>query len=608
MSGRKETDRADSNLDEFTVRDPEEFARNLARAIEEGGRALAAYLKPREEGKAPADAIAEQASEIMKTVGQISEYWSSDPARMMEAQTRLWGNYLTIWNAALRRTAGEAPEEEVTPAANDKRFADPQWSDNPMFDALKQLYLATSRWAQELVEGAEGVDEHTRHKARFYIEQINNALAPTNFPVTNPEVLRETASSNAENLVKGMHMLAEDIEAGKGSLRIRQSDSSRFKVGENIANTPGKVIYQNDICQIIQYAQMTDEVLKRPLLIVPPWINKFYVLDLNPEKSFIRWALEQGNTVFVISWINPDAGQAGKDFDDYMKDGVLAALDVIRKATGEKEVNAIGYCVGGTLLAVTLAWLAARGENGIATATFFTTQVDFTHAGDLKVFADEEQIAALENQMRDSGYLEGSKMATAFNLLRSNDLIWPYVVNNYMKGKDPFPFDLLYWNSDATRLPCANHSFYLRNCYLENNFTAGRMVVAGETLDLGKVKVPVYNLASREDHIAPALSVFEGSRYFGGDVRYVLAGSGHIAGVVNPPAKNKYQYWTGGPVKGSLDRWIEKAREHPGSWWPDWQAWIDSHDGQRVKKKRKPGGSKLKPLEDAPGSYVKLKA
>lgn len=607
MSGQKETDHPDSSLNEFKVTDPEEFARNLALAVEEGGRALAAYLKPRKDGKAPAEAIAEQASEVMKTIGQISQYWSSDPARMMEAQTRLWGNYLTIWNSALRRTAGEAPEQDIAPDANDKRFADPQWSENPMFDALKQLYLATSRWAQELVEDAEGVDEHTRHKARFYIEQITNALSPTNFPVTNPEVLRETASSNAENLVKGMHMLAEDIEAGGGSLKIRQSDSSRFKVGENIANTPGKVIHQNDICQVIQYAPMTEEVLKRPLLIVPPWINKFYVLDLNPEKSFIRWAIEQGNTVFVISWINPGAGQADKDFADYMTDGVLAAVDIIRKATGEKAVNAIGYCVGGTLLAVTLAWLAARGENGIASATFFATQVDFTHAGDLKIFADEEQIVALEKQMRDSGYLDGSKMATAFNLLRSNDLIWPYIVNNYMKGKEPFPFDLLYWNSDATRLPCANHSFYLRNCYLENNFTRGRMVVAGETLDLGKVKMPVYNLAAREDHIAPAMSVFEGSRYFGSDVRYVLAGSGHIAGVVNPPAKNKYQYWTGGPVKGSYEHWIEKAEEHPGSWWPDWQAWIESLDCKRVRKKRKPGGGKFKPLEDAPGTYVKVK-
>jgi polyhydroxyalkanoate synthase len=608
MSGDKQADRPEVDPGEFAVKDPEEFARNLALAVEAGGQALAAYLKPREDGRATADAIAEQLSEIIKTVGKINEYWSSDPARMIEAQTRLWGNYLTIWNAALQRAAGEVPDQEIMPAADDKRFADPQWSDNPMFDALKQLYLATSNWAKELVEGAEGIDEHTRHKARFYIEQINNALAPTNFPATNPEVLRDTASSNAENLVRGMRMLAEDIEAGKGSLQIRQSDRSRFTVGENLANTPGKVIYQNDICQVIQYAPMTDEVLKRPLLIVPPWINKFYVLDLNPAKSFIRWAIEQGHTVFVISWINPEAGQADKDFNDYMKGGVLTALDNIKKATGEKQVNAIGYCIGGTLLAVTLAYLAARGKNGIASATFFAAQVDFTHAGDLKVFADEEQIASLEKRMSETGYLEGSKMATAFNLLRSNDLIWPYIVNNYMKGKDPFPFDLLYWNSDATRLPCANHSFYLRNCYLENNLSRGRMVVGGETLDLGKVKVPVYNLATRDDHIAPALSVFEGSRHFGGDVRYVLAGSGHIAGVVNPPAKNKYQYWTGGPVKGSLDRWIEKAEEHPGSWWPDWQAWIESLDDKRVKKKRKPGGGKLKPLEDAPGSYVKMKA
>jgi len=608
MNSQKETDRPGSDLNGFTPKDQEEFAHNLARAMEEGGRALAAYLKPREEGQTPADAMAEHASQIMDTIGQISQYWSSDPARMMDAQTRLWGKYLTIWNAALRRAAGETPEHEIAPEANDKRFADPQWSDNPMFDALKQIYLATSRWAQELVEDAEGVDEHTRHKARFYIEQISNALSPTNFPMTNPQVLRETADSNAANLVKGMRMLREDIEAGKGSLRIRQSDLSHFKVGETLANTPGKVIHQNDICQIIQYAPMTDAVLKRPLLIVPPWINKFYVLDLNREKSFIRWAIEQGNTVFVISWINPGASQADKDFGDYMKEGILTALDVARKATGEGDVNAIGYCVGGTLLAVTLAWLAARGEPGFASATLLAAQVDFTHAGDLKVFADEEQIAALEKRMRESGYLGSSTMATAFNLLRSNDLIWPYVVNNYMLGKDPVPFDLLFWNCDATRLPCANHSFYLRNCYLENNLTRGRMVVAGQTLDLGKIKVPIYNLATRQDHIAPAISIFRGSRYFGGDVRYVVAGSGHIAGVINPPAKGKYQYWTGRPATGSLDQWFQTAEEHPGSWWPHWQAWIESLDGSRIKKKRKPGGGKFKALEDAPGSYVQIKA
>jgi polyhydroxyalkanoate synthase len=587
--------------------DPEAFARNLARAVEEGGRALAAYLKPRETGEAPADEIAEQTMELMKTVGAIGAYWTADPSRLMEAQTRLWGNYLAIWNAAMLRTAGEPADEAIAPQPGDRRFADPDWSENPMLSALKQLYLATSRWAEELVEAAEGVDEHTRHKARFYIRQINNALAPTNFAAVNPEVIRETAATNAENLVKGMHMLAEDLEAGHGTLKVRQSDYERFKVGENLATTPGKVIFQNDICQLIQYAPTTDRVLRRPLLIVPPWINKFYILDLTPEKSFIRWAVGEGHTIFVISWVNPDSRHAEKSFEHYMKEGILTALDVIEKATGERKVNAIGYCVGGTLLAVALAYMAAVGDDRIAGATLMTAQIDFTHGGDLKVFVDEEQIASLERRMKATGYLEGAKMATAFNLLRSNDLIWPYVVNNYLLGREPFPFDLLYWNADSTRMPCANHSFYMRHCYLRNDLSQGRMRIAGKRLDLKKVTVPVYNLATREDHIAPAKSVFLGSSFLGGPVRFVLTGSGHIAGVVNPPARHKYQHWVDGDAKGELEEWLSCAEERPGSWWPDWQGWTETLDDARVPA-RKPGGGKLKALEDAPGSYVKMKA
>ena len=591
----------------YLAGDPEAFARNLARALEEGGRALAAYLKPRDSGESPAEALAEHSEDVLRTVGKIGEYWASDPARMIEAQTRLWGNYLSIWTGALRRATGEAPEHVIEPKPGDKRFKDPEWSENPMFDALKQVYLASWRWMEELVERADGVDEATRHKARFYIDQINNALSPTNFALTNPEVLKETAVSNAENLARGMKMLADDIEAGKGSLRIRQSDHTKFRIGHNIAVTPGKVIDQNDVCQVIQYQASTEKVLKRPLLIVPPWINKFYVLDLNPEKSFIRWAVEQGHTVFVISWVNPDERHAEKSFDHYMDEGVFHALDVIEKATGERAVNAIGYCVGGTLLAVSLAYAAAIGEERIASATFFTTQVDFQHAGDLKVFADPDRIAAVEARMKKAGYLEGGKMATAFNLLRSNDLIWPYVVNNYLKGQEPFPFDLLYWNADATRMPAANHSFYLRNCYLENKLSRGEMEVMGVRLNLSRVTIPIYNLATREDHIAPARSVFLGSQAFGGPVRFVLAGSGHIAGVVNPPERRKYQYWTGGPPEGAFEDWLAKAEEHPGSWWSDWHAWTESLDGRRVRKRR-PGGGKLKPIEDAPGSYVQVQA
>ena len=444
-------------------------------------------------------------------------------------------------------------------------------------------------------------------KAEFYVRQIANAIAPSNFVLTNPELLRETLSSNAGNLVRGMHMLAEDIQAGHGDLKIRQSDAKNFEVGRNLALTPGKVIFENELMQLIQYAPSTPTVLARPVLIVPPWINKFYILDLTPEKSFIKWCVAQGLTVFVISWVNPDAHLAKKSFEDYMRDGPLAALDVIERVTGERNVNTIGYCVGGTLLATTLAYMASKGDQRIASATFFAAQVDFTHAGDLMVFVDEEQITAREREMDERGYLEGKKMATAFNLLRSNDLIWPYVINNYLKGKEPAPFDLLYWNSDATRMPAANHSFYLRNCYLENRLSKGDMVIGNVKLNLKSVRVPIYNLATREDHIAPAKSVLLGSRLFGGSVRFVLAGSGHIAGVVNPPNKMKYQYWTGPkPTSANLDRWLAKAKEHAGSWWPDWLEWIKAQDATEVPA-REPGGGILTPIEDAPGSYVKVR-
>ena len=438
------------------------------------------------------------------------------------------------------------------------------------------------------------------------MKQIANAVSPSNFVLTNPQLWRETLGSNAENLARGMHMLAEDIEAGGGELRIRQSDMAQFKVGENLAVTPGKVVFQNELMQLIQYEPSTKTVLKRPLLIVPPWINKFYVLDLTPEKSFIKWCVDQGLTVFVISWVNPDERLAQKDFEDYMTDGPLAALDAIKAATGESKVNAIGYCVGGTLLSITLAYLAAKRDQRIASATFFAAQVDFTHAGDLKVFVDEQQLEAVEKHMHQRGYLEGKKMSSSFNMLRPNDLIWPYVVNNYLRGKAPMPFDLLYWNADATRMPAANHSYYLRKCYFENALSEGKMRIAGVKLDLGKVKAPVYNLATREDHIAPAKSAFLGSKFFGGPVKYVLSGSGHIAGVVNPPSKAKYQYWTGGKPEGELDDWIAKAKENPGSWWPDWMDWIKEQEPATVKP-RKPGGSKLRPIEDAPGSYVKVR-
>jgi polyhydroxyalkanoate synthase len=541
-------------------------------------------------------------------LGEVVGYWLADPSRAVELQSRLGKAYLELWGNAVKRLAGETSEPMVRPDPKDRRFADPEWSTNQFFDFVKQVYLLSANWADSLVKDASGLDPHTRQKAEFYVRQVANALSPSNFVLTNPELLRETLRSNAENLARGMHMLAEDIQAGGGDLKIRQSDSSRFEVGRNLAASPGQVIYENELMQLIQYAPSTPNVLKRPLLIVPPWINKFYVLDLTPEKSFIKWSVDQGLTVFVISWVNPDERLAAKGFEDYMRQGPLAALDAIEQSTGEREVHTIGYCVGGTLLSITLAYMAAKKDPRISSATLFAAQVDFTHAGDLKVFVDEEQLQVLESRMAERGYLEGKKMANAFNMLRSNDLIWPYVINNYLRGKAPMAFDLLYWNSDATRMPAANHSFYLRQCYLNNALSKGKMTIGNVKLDLGSIKVPLYNLATREDHIAPAKSAFLGSKFFGGTVKYVLAGSGHIAGVVNPPAKAKYQYWTGGKAgTGTLEAWLKTATEHPGSWWPDWFAWIKQQDPTEVPA-REPGGGKLKPIEPAPGRYVKVTA
>jgi polyhydroxyalkanoate synthase len=587
--------------------DPEAFAMNLAKAMESSGQALAAYLKPRDDGdvreKPPGEI-----SEVIKTFSTVADYWLSDQTRAAELQMKLGKAYLDLWGSSMRRLVGEEAPPAIAPAPRDKRFADPEWKSNQFFDFVMQAYLLSTRWAHDLVRDAEGLDPHTRKKAEFYVQQITNALAPSNFVLTNPEVLRETLASSGDNLVRGMKMLVEDIEAGGGTLRIRQSDPSNLEVGVNMATTPGKVIYQNDLMQLIQYQPATENVLRTPLLIVPPWINKFYILDLKPEKSYVKWCVDQGITVFLISWVNPDKTLGKKTFEDYMKQGPLAAMDAIEKATGELKVHTAGYCVGGTLLATTLAWLAEKRRQRVMSATFFAAQVDFTHAGDLLVFVDENQISALERDMQAAGVLEGSKMAMAFNMLRSNDLIWSYVVSNYLKGKAPSSFDLLHWNSDATRMPAANHSFYLRNCYLENRLSTGSMVLDNTLLDLSKVKVPVYNLATKEDHIAPADSVLYGSQFFGGPVKFVLSGSGHIAGVVNPPASNKYQFWTNDNIKDTtLAEWQKGAQEHKGSWWPDWRAWLTSIDAEQVPA-RAVGTEALPAIEDAPGSYVRVRA
>ncbi len=532
----------------------------------------------------------------------------SDPLTLARTQFEMWQDCLRLWQNTTLRMFGHEVEPVITPERGDRRFRDPAWDDNVLFDFIKQSYLLTARYILETVRSRDDVDEKTRQKVEFYTRQFVDALAPSNFVFTNPEVLRATVETRGENLLRGLRNMLEDLERGRGRLAIRTTDPDAFEIGRNIATTPGKVILRNELMELIQYAPRTERVYRRPLLIVPPWINKYYILDLQPKNSFIRFAVEQGFTVFVISWVNPDERLAHKSFEDYMREGPLAALDAVTRQTGEEEVTVIGYCLGGTLLAATLAWLRARGDERVKAATFFTTLVDFSEPGELGVFIDEEQLAALEEMMAQRGYLDGAEMATTFNLLRANDLIWSFVVNNYLLGKDPFPFDLLYWNSDSTRMPAAMHSFYLRKCYLENRLVEpGGITLAGVPIDLRRIDMPVYWVSTREDHIAPWKTTYAATRIYTGPKTFVLAGSGHIAGIINPAGSTKYGYWLNPELPPEPEAWLEKAEHRAGSWWPHWAAWNAARSGERVPA-RDPAAGPLPPLEDAPGRYVRIRA
>ncbi|EME68450.1 Poly(3-hydroxyalkanoate) synthetase [Paramagnetospirillum caucaseum] len=532
----------------------------------------------------------------------------SDPAKLVEANLNLWQDYMSLWQNTARRMLGEETQPVATPDSGDRRFKDEMWQENEIFDFIKQSYLLSARWMQGVVKNVEGLDDHTAKKVDFYTRQFVDAMAPSNFVLTNPEVLRATVETRGENLLKGLNNLLDDLERGKGNLAIKMTDYDAFKVGDNIAVTPGKVVFQTDLMQLVQYDPSTPQVFEKPLLILPPWINKFYILDLRPKNSLIKWAVDQGHTVFVVSWVNPDEKLAHKGFGDYMLEGPLAAIDAIEKATGSRQVNAAGYCLGGTLLACTLAYLAAKGEDRIASATFFTTMTDFKDPGELGVFIDEEQLSALETRMNQAGFLDGRDMATTFNMMRANDLIWSFVVNNYLLGKDPFPFDLLYWNSDSTRMPAAMHSFYLRKMYQENRLVEpGGIELNGVKIDLSNIKTPIYMLSTREDHIAPWQSTYALTQHVAGPIKFVLSASGHIAGVVNPPAANKYCYWTNTKKPKNPEVWLAGATQVEGSWWTDWQKWAEKFAGKQVPA-RVPGSGKLKAIEAAPGSYVRVRA
>jgi polyhydroxyalkanoate synthase subunit PhaC len=594
----------EARLEEYRITDPGEFARNMVRVGIQSQRLLTDFLKNQAAkfGSEPFDPL-----NLGGTFLDLLRGMVADPASIMEAQFALWRDYMTLWERTARRMMGGEAEPMVAPRPGDRRFKDKEWQENQVFDFIKQSYLLTANWLQNTVASVEGLDPEARRRIEFYTKQFADAFAPTNFVLTNPEVLRTTLQSNGENLVRGLSNLLEDLERGHGQLSIRQS-TDVFKVGENIATTPGKVVFRNALIELIQYEPSTREVYERPLLIFPPWINKYYILDLRPENSFIRWAVAQGYTVFVTSWVNPDTRLAQKSFEDYMREGIFAALDAVAEATGVKDPNVIGYCIGGTLLSATLAWMSAKHDNRIHSATFFAAQADFSEAGDLQIFIDDVQLEALEQQMSAAGgVLEGNRMATTFNMLRANDLIWSFVVNNYLLGRDPVPFDLLYWNSDTTRMPEATHLFYLRKFYRENALTERKLMLGGVKLDLSKVKVPIYLQSAKEDHIAPFRSVYKTTQLVGGPVRFILAGSGHIAGVINPPAAKKYQHWTNEKLPPKVEDWLAGAREHPGSWWPDWEAWLAPLSGKKIPA-RVPGDGKLKVLGNAPGTYVKIKA
>ena len=590
----------------FAMPDPEVVSRTMADVAERSQRIVGEWLKRQADGEAGNGGAAD-AMNIGRAFMEMTAKLMADPSQLVKAQIGFWRDTMTLWQNTTRRVLGIDTPEVIDAPNTDRRFKDDAWKDNEVFDFIKQSYLLSARFVQDTVSHVDGLDPKTAQKVDFYTRQFIDAMSPSNFVLTNPEVLRKTVETGGENLLKGLSNLLADLERGKGQLRIKMTDTEAFSVGGNIGVSPGKVVFQNDLMQLIQYNPTTDKVLKRPLLIGPPWINKFYILDLRPRNSFVRWATSQGHTVFVISWVNPDEKLAEKNFEDYMHEGYLAALDAIEAATGEKEVNAIGYCLGGTLLASTLAYMAVKGDDRIKTATFFVTMMDFAEAGELGVFIDEEQLRALEEKMNKRGYLEGSEMATTFNMLRANDLIWSFVVNNYLLGNDPFPFDLLYWNADSTRMPAKMHSFYLRNMYQANLLKdPGGITLSGVPIDLGKVKTPAYFISTREDHIAPWKSTYRGTQLLGGKKRFVLAASGHIAGVVNPPEGGKYNHWINEDLPPTPEEWLKGATELAGSWWPDWHRWILAHGKAQVPA-RVPGDGKLKPIEDAPGSYVQVR-
>ncbi len=544
---------------------------------------------------------AQQRADSSDIVKALTASLHGDTARYAEIQQRFYRQHLALWTNLARAEDGAPPPAAVaTPDKTDRRFDAPEWRQLPYFDYLKQAYLLNSRWLTEIVESAH-LDAPAKNKLRFFTRQLTDAAAPGNFAPTNPEVIKLAAATHGDSLMRGLEHLSADIKQG----RISMTDESAFEIGRNIAITPGAVVYENHLMQLIQYQPSTAKVFARPLVMVPPCINKYYILDLQPENSFVRYAIAQGHTVFMVSWRNVAQDMGQVTWDQYLEDGVLRAMEAACDICAVKDLNVLGFCVGGTLVGAALAVLQAQSRQLAASVTLLATMLDFSDTGELAVFIDEAYVKQREHDFAQGGVLHGKELALTFSSLRANDLIWNYVVNNYLKGGKPDAFDLLYWNSDSTNLPGAMFVYYVRNTYLENNLRVpGRLVMCGVPVDLGAITLPAYILATREDHIVPWKTAYQSTQLLGGAIQFVLAASGHIAGVVNPAGKNRRNYWTGNTIPPDAGDWLNQAATCAGSWWPDWAAWLAEHGGEQTAAPATPGNANYPPLEPAPGRYV----
>ncbi len=570
-------------------------------------QALMQDLLARMAPDAAADTIHDDMREAFKAG---AESLMRDPQLLWETQARLVQDQWQLWQNTLGSANGEPVEPLMTPPRGDRRFNDEAWSNDPFYQAILQQYLLFSRMVEELIERLEGLPEQQKRNLSFYARQLVNAMAPTNFISTNPEVMRRTMETRGQNLVDGLTRLREDLSNSADGLNVSMTDRSAFEVGENIAVTPGHVVYENELIQLIQYTPTTETAFKTPLLVVPPWINKYYILDLRQDNSMVKWLVDQGHTVFLISWRNPGPEQRDLTWADYMQMGPIAAMEAIEQACGEKSVNLLSYCVGGTLTASTVAYLTStRRGRKVKSVTYMATLQDFRDPGEIGVLLSEPILAGIEARLEKDGYLDGRSMAYTFNLLRENDLFWSFYISNYLKGENPAPFDLLYWNTDGTNLPAATHGWYLRTMYLENRLVEpGGIELDGVKIDLRKVSAPSYFISTRDDHIAKWNSTYYGALLPKGPTTFVLGGSGHIAGIVNPPHKNKYGYWTNSELPDSHEEWLAGAEAHEGSWWPHWQQWMTEGgyaDPEKMVPARQPGEGELPLLEEAPGRFVR---